>query len=87
GKLESHFIIPDIYGIYKFVIDYNRVGYTHLYSETQVSVHPLRHTEYERFIASAYPYYISTFSMMAGAFLLSFVVLYHRDDIPKKKAE
>ncbi|CAF3180588.1 unnamed protein product [Rotaria socialis] len=87
GQLEAQFRVPDTYGIFKFVIDYNRVGYSHLYSATQVSVHPLLHTEYERFITSAYPYYISTFSMMAGAFLLSFLVLYHRDDLPKKKAE
>ncbi|CAF1307758.1 unnamed protein product [Rotaria magnacalcarata] len=87
GQLEARFRVPDTYGIFKFVIDYNRVGYSHLYSATQVSVHPLLHTEYERFITSAYPYYISTFSMMAGAFLLSFLVLYHRDDLPKKKAE
>ncbi|CAF1124869.1 unnamed protein product [Rotaria sp. Silwood1] len=87
GQLETQFRVPDTYGIFKFVIDYNRIGYTHLYTATQVSVHPLRHTEYERFITSAYPYYISSFSMMIGAFLLSFIVLYHRDDIPKKKAE
>ncbi|CAF3779772.1 unnamed protein product [Rotaria sp. Silwood1] len=60
---------------------------TCLDDDQMVSVHPLRHTEYERFITSAYPYYISSFSMMIGAFLLSFIVLYHRDDIPKKKAE
>ncbi|CAF0983834.1 unnamed protein product [Adineta steineri] len=87
GQLEAQFRAPDTYGVFKFVIDYNRVGYTHLYSATQVSVHPLLHTQYERFIASAYPYYISSFSMMAGAFLLSFIVLYHRDDVPKKKTE
>ena len=107
GRLHAQFRIPDTYGIFKFVVDYNRIGYTHLYSATQVhalrwpkangneraslavqvSVHPLRHTEYERFITSAYPYYISSFSMMAGAFLLSFIVLYHRDETPKKKAD
>ncbi|CAF3578571.1 unnamed protein product [Adineta steineri] len=87
GQLEANFRVPDTYGIYKFVIDYNRVGYTNLFSSTQVSVHPLRHTEYERFITSAYPYYISSFSMMVGAFLLSFIVLYHRDDTPKNKTE
>ncbi len=37
GQLEAQFLVPDTYGIYKFVIDYNRVGYTHLYSATQVS--------------------------------------------------
>ncbi|CAF1031483.1 unnamed protein product [Adineta ricciae] len=87
GQLEANFRVPDTYGIYKFIIDYNRIGYTNLYSATQVSVHPLRHTEYERFITSAYPYYISSFSMMVGAFLLSFIVLYHRDDSAKPKAE
>ncbi|CAF1434380.1 unnamed protein product [Rotaria sp. Silwood1] len=87
GQLEAQFRVPDTYGIYKFIIDYNRIGYTHLFSATQVSVHPLRHTEYERFITSAYPYYISSFSMMVGAFLLSFIVLYHRDEMPKTKAE
>lgn len=87
GHLQAQFRVPDTYGIFKFVIDYNRIGYTHLQSSTQVSVHPLLHTQYERFIASAYPYYLSSFSMMAGAFLLSFVVLYHRDEPAKKKAE
>lgn len=89
GQLEAQFRIPDTYGIYKFVIDYNRVGYTRLESETQVSVHPLRHNQYERFISSAFPYYLSSFSMMAGAFLLSFIVLYHRDEpkVNKKKNE
>lgn len=45
----------------------------------QVSVRPLQHTQYERFIPSAYPYYISSFSMMGGVFIFSFVFLYHKD--------
>jgi hypothetical protein len=36
GQLEVQFRVPDTYGIFKFVIDYNRMGYTHLYSATQV---------------------------------------------------
>lgn len=36
GQLEAEFRVPDTYGVYKFVIDYNRVGYTHLFSATQV---------------------------------------------------
>ncbi len=38
GHLEAVFRVPDTYGIFKFVIDYNRVGYTHLYSATQVNL-------------------------------------------------
>ncbi len=37
GRLEARFIVPDVYGIFKFVVDYNRVGYTHLFTSTQVS--------------------------------------------------
>jgi hypothetical protein len=36
GQLEAQFRVPDTYGIFKFVIDYNRIGYTHLQSSTQV---------------------------------------------------
>lgn len=37
GKYEAQFKIPDVYGVYQFKVDYNRVGYTHLFSTTQVS--------------------------------------------------
>ncbi|PSN34155.1 Dolichyl-diphosphooligosaccharide--protein glycosyltransferase 48 kDa subunit [Blattella germanica] len=84
GKYEARFKIPDVYGVYQFKVDYNRVGWTHLYSTTQVSVRPLQHTEYERFIPSAYPYYVSAFSMMAGVFLFSIVFLHYKDDTKSK---
>lgn len=83
GKYQAKFKIPDVYGVYQFKIDYDRVGLTRLYSTTQVSVRPLQHTQYERFIPCAYPYYASAFSMMFGLFVFSFVFLYFKDD-PKK---
>ena len=52
----------------------------------QVSVRPLQHTQYERFISSAFPYYASAFSMMIGVFIFSFVFLYHKQEMKKKKA-
>lgn len=79
GNFNYKFIIPDVYGIFKFVVDYNRVGYTHLFSSTQVSVRPLKHTEYDRFISAAYPYYVSAFSMIVAVFFFSFIQLYHHD--------
>ncbi|KAI4461169.1 dolichyl-diphosphooligosaccharide--protein glycosyltransferase 48 kda subunit [Holotrichia oblita] len=87
GKYEARFKIPDVYGVYQFKVDYNKIGYTHLYSSTQVSVRPLQHTQYERFIPSAYPYYVSAFSMMLGVFLFSFVFLHYKEDTPKTKGE
>ncbi|KAF1765738.1 hypothetical protein GCK72_005691 [Caenorhabditis remanei] len=79
GRLSAAFKLPDVLGVFKFLVDYRRVGYTHLYDVQQVSVRPLWHTQYERFIRSAYPYYASSFSMMAGLVLFSIVYLYHKD--------
>lgn len=36
GLYEARFIIPDVYGVYQFKIDYQRKGYTFLKSATQV---------------------------------------------------
>ncbi|EEB12305.1 Dolichyl-diphosphooligosaccharide--protein glycosyltransferase 48 kDa subunit precursor, putative [Pediculus humanus corporis] len=80
GKYEAEFTVPDVYGVYQFKVDYNRIGYTRLYSTTQVSVRPLEHIQYERFIPGAYPYYISAFSMMFGVFIFSFVFLYYKEE-------
>nr|XP_023686734.1 dolichyl-diphosphooligosaccharide--protein glycosyltransferase 48 kDa subunit [Paramormyrops kingsleyae] len=84
GKYSVQFKLPDVYGVFQFKVDYNRLGYTHLYSSTQVSVRPLQHTQYERFIPSAYPYYASVFSMMAGLFIFSIVFLHMKE---KEKSE
>ncbi|VDP55400.1 unnamed protein product [Schistosoma mattheei] len=67
------------------IFDYYRVGYTHLLSVTQVPVRPFTHTQYERFLVAAYPYYGSAISMMIGLILFSFVFLYLKDD--KEKGE
>ncbi|XP_061592649.1 dolichyl-diphosphooligosaccharide--protein glycosyltransferase 48 kDa subunit [Cololabis saira] len=79
GKYSVQFKLPDVYGVFQFKVDYNRLGYTHLYSSTQVSVRPLQHTQYDRFIPSAFPYYASTFSMMAGLFIFSVVFLHMKE--------
>ncbi|KAI1726707.1 oligosaccharyltransferase 48 kDa subunit beta domain-containing protein [Ditylenchus destructor] len=79
GKLSTVFKVPDVYGVFKFLVDYRRVGYTHLYDVQQVSVRPLKHNQYERFVTAAYPYYVSAFSMMIGVFIFSFVFLYYKD--------
>ncbi|XP_017764314.1 PREDICTED: dolichyl-diphosphooligosaccharide--protein glycosyltransferase 48 kDa subunit [Eufriesea mexicana] len=84
GQYEARFKIPDVYGVYQFKVDYTRIGLTHLYSTTQVSVRPLQHTQYERFIPSAFPYYISAFSMMGGVFLFSLVFLHYKEDTKLK---
>ncbi|CAH8438392.1 unnamed protein product [Heterobilharzia americana] len=85
GEYKLVLKLPDVYGVFKFVVDYYRVGYTHLLSVIQVPVRPFTHTQYERFIVAAYPYYTSAISMMVGLILFSFVFLYYKDD--KEKGE
>ena len=51
----------------------------------QVSVRPYEHTQFERFIPSAFPYYISAFSMMFGLCIFSLVFLHHKEEGKDKK--
>lgn len=76
GRFSVTFESPDTYGIFQFRIMYRRLGYSTIHETTQVSLRPFKHDEYERFIPSAYPYYASAISMMAGIFVLSALFLY-----------
>ena len=79
AKQVFQFKLPDVYGVYKFIVDYHREGYTFIHQEITVPVRPLQHTQYERFILSAYPYYAGAGSMLVGLFMFSFVFLYHKE--------
>jgi len=82
GHYSIQFKLPDVFGIYKFTVDYKRYGLSYLFTEDIVSVRPFRHDEYKRFIPMAYPYYMSTFSMIFGFILFTFVFLWgHKDGI------
>lgn len=48
---------------------------------------PLEHTQYERFIDCAYPYYTGSFSMMLGVFVFSIVFLHMKENDKKSKKE
>ncbi|XP_071531387.1 dolichyl-diphosphooligosaccharide--protein glycosyltransferase 48 kDa subunit [Panulirus ornatus] len=87
GVFSVKLKVPDVYGVYQFKVEYNRVGFTRLFSTTQVSVRPFTHRQYERFIECAYPYYASAFSMMVGVFLFSMVFLHHKELPTKNKTE
>ena len=36
GTFTANLILPDVYGVFQFKVDYDRIGYTHLKSTTQV---------------------------------------------------
>ncbi|CAO2815088.1 unnamed protein product [Amaranthus hypochondriacus] len=76
GLYHASFKVPDVYGVFQFKVEYQRLGYTSLSLSKQIPVRPFRHDEYERFITAAYPYYGACFSMMAGFFVFTVVHLY-----------
>ncbi|KAL5562610.1 hypothetical protein UlMin_032357 [Ulmus minor] len=78
GLYFTSFKVPDVYGVFQFKIEYNRLGYTSLSLAKQIPVRPFRHNEYERFIPAAYPYYGAAFSMMVGFFIFTGVHLYNK---------
>ncbi|KAJ6852142.1 dolichyl-diphosphooligosaccharide--protein glycosyltransferase 48 kDa subunit-like isoform X1 [Iris pallida] len=78
GLYSTSFKVPDVYGVFQFKVEYQRLGYTSFSLSKQIPVRPFRHDEYERFITAAYPYYGASFSTMAGFFIFSIVYLYHK---------
>lgn len=76
GLYSTTFKVPDVYGVFQFKVEYQRLGYTSLSLSKQIPVRPYKHNEYERFIPAAYPYYTSAFSMMLGFFMFTFFHLY-----------
>ncbi len=70
--------VPDVYGVFKFVVDYAPIGYSYIHVEEQAPVRPFRHNEFDRFLVAAYPYYASTFSTMAAFFIFGFYFLYNK---------
>jgi len=85
GLYHARFTVPDVYGIFTFKVEYERLGYTFLRLRDQAPVRPYRHDEYERFIVAAYPYYAGALSMLAGVVVFSLVFLFSGD--PKDKRE
>ncbi|KAK2986843.1 hypothetical protein RJ640_011068 [Escallonia rubra] len=62
GVYYTAFKVPDVYGVFQFKVEYQRLGYTSLSLSKQIPVRPFRHNEYERFITTAFPYYGASFS-------------------------
>lgn len=76
GLFFKQFKVPDVYGVYQFIVNYHRHGYTSIELHQHVSITPYRHNQFERFIPAAYPYYASVFSVMSAFFVFGLLFLY-----------
>jgi oligosaccharyltransferase complex subunit beta len=75
GTYSTTFRAPDQHGVFKFVINYKRKGFTHLHHTTTVPVVPPRHDGYPRFLSAAWPYYAGAISTSIGFLVFSALYL------------
>lgn len=78
GPLRLRFKVPDVYGVFKYVVDYRRAGYSYIDLQHVVPVRSRRHDEYPRFLPAAYPYYAAALSTMAAFWLAGPALLYSK---------
>ena len=80
----AKFRAPEKHGVFKFIVDYHRTGYSYIFSSTKVPLRPFYHNEFPRFIPCAYPYYVSVFVISGSFILFSILFLYGKE---KEKTE
>ncbi|KAH8100234.1 dolichyl-diphosphooligosaccharide-protein glycosyltransferase [Cristinia sonorae] len=85
GAYSVTFRAPDRHGVFKFVVDYKRKGFTHLHSSTVVPLVPPRHDGYPRFLSAAWPYYVGAISTSVAFVLFSALWLAGDDRVPGGK--
>ena len=73
------FKAPTKWGVFKFLIDYKRIGYSYLDITTKVPLRPYKHNEYTRYLTRAYPYYISVFVTIIAFIIFSLVILFSKN--------
>lgn len=78
GTYSAQVKVPDVYGVFKWVLDYKRPGYSWIYESETVPVRPFKHNEYARFLSQAYPYYASVMAMIVGFLFTGSFFLYSR---------
>jgi len=75
------FKVPDKFGVFKFIIDYKRLGYSYLDVSTKVPLRPYNHNEYPRFLPTAYPYYLAVISTLLVFIVFSFIFVYGKSKV------
>ena len=86
---KAQFVAPDRHGVFKFVVEYWRPGWSFIRASDTASVVPFRHDEYPRFIGGAWPFYASAISVSAAFILFCglWLAIGAEEKKPKKKSE
>ena len=73
------FKAPNKFGVFKFIVDYKRIGYSYLDISTKVPLRPFNHNEYDRFLITAYPYYAGVFCLLFGFMIFVVIFIYGKN--------
>ncbi|KAJ1913491.1 oligosaccharyl transferase glycoprotein complex, beta subunit [Mycoemilia scoparia] len=71
--------LPDKIGVFTFLSQYHRPGYSFIEDRQIVPIHPFRHDEHDRFLSAAYPYYASALSSALSFIALSAMFLWYKE--------
>ncbi|KAL7068372.1 putative dolichyl-diphosphooligosaccharide--protein glycotransferase [Cryptosporidium serpentis] len=66
--------VPEVFGIYKFVINHKRIGYNYILYESLVTIRSFRHDQNQRLLISAYPFYTSF--LLTLTLFIFFVIIF-----------
>ena len=77
--------VPDKQGVYNFILNITRKGYSYILNETKLVVRPIRHNEIPRFNFAAFPIYFSVLACMIGLLIFVYKLLLTKDEIKQKK--
>ncbi|TIA68352.1 hypothetical protein E3P92_04087 [Wallemia ichthyophaga] len=81
------FRVPDRHGIFKFVVDWKRQGYSFIDEQMRTTVAPIRHDEHPRFLNHAWPFYSGTLFTLVSFVAFAALWLSWDDKIKGKKSE
>jgi oligosaccharyltransferase complex subunit beta len=76
---RTQFHAPDWNGVYKFLIDYNKLGYSRLYLDKITPVRVFNHDEFPTYDPSAYPFFGAVY-LITAAFVLFCLIFAFADD-------
>ncbi|PVV04717.1 hypothetical protein BB560_000771 [Smittium megazygosporum] len=76
ATFSKKIVLPDKYGVFKFLLEHRRQGITWLEVTEVIPIHPLRHNQFPRFLSQAYPYYATSFLLLSGFIIISTLWLF-----------
>ena len=87
-RYSSTFKLPDKHGVYTFLVDWKRHGWSYIHTRDTAPVRPFNHDEHPRGLHSAWPYVAGASSTVAAFLLFAFLwVCSNESDKGKAKSK